>query len=78
MERPVTADDSHASHKRPATVRRALVVGVLVSGTSLLAACTPHQVAQTHPCATPSNRGAPQLAKIGLTPAELKAQAKCT
>jgi hypothetical protein len=77
MEAAVTNDDSPTTHKRATAARRALVACLLVLGTSILAACTPHQVSQVHPCAAPSSRGAPQLPKVGLTPAELKAQAKC-
>jgi hypothetical protein len=46
-------------------------------GVFLLAACTPHHVAVTHPCPAVSTRGAPQLAKVGLTPRELKAHDAC-
>ena len=46
-------------------------------GSTVTAACTPHTVAVKHPCPDLSVRGAVALAKIGLTPDELKAQPHC-
>jgi hypothetical protein len=54
------------------TRRLVFAVGVFV-----VAACTPHHVAVTHPCPAVSSRGAPQLARIGLTPRTLKAHIAC-
>ena len=54
-----------------------VVAAVIVLGTTVTAACTPHTVAQKHPCPDLSVRGAVALAKLGLTPKELKAQAHC-
>jgi hypothetical protein len=50
---------------------------VFASLALVLAACTPHHVAITHPCPAVSTRGAPQLAKVGLTPRQLKAHDAC-
>jgi hypothetical protein len=52
----------------------------------LAAGCSTHNEAVSHPCPTVSkgkavavsNRGKIGLAKIGLTPKELKAQQKCS
>jgi hypothetical protein len=73
----MTNDDSATTPNRASAWRRAVVGCLLVLGTSIVTACTPHRVSQVHPCAAPSSRGASQLPKVGLTPAELKAQAKC-
>ena len=69
---------NHPETGRPRSgPRTMLVAACLVLGTTMTAACTPHTVAQKHPCPDLSLRGAVALAKLGLTPKELKAQEHC-
>jgi hypothetical protein len=57
--------------------RRMLVSALVVLSATVVAGCTSHAVAVKHPCPDLSVRGAIALAKIGLTPKELKLQEKC-
>jgi hypothetical protein len=56
--------------------RRSLIAAVAL--TALVAAgCSTHDEDVRNPCPELSGRGAVALAKLGLTPRELKEQAKC-
>jgi hypothetical protein len=59
------------------TLRNLVIAGSVLLGSSVVAACTPHEVGVKHPCPDLSIRGAVALAKLGLTPDELKAQQHC-
>ncbi len=63
----------------PQPLHRLLLTGVLLTGMVGLAACDHHQVALQDPCAAVAARGAPALAKLGVSPERAKevAQQKC-
>jgi hypothetical protein len=54
-----------------------LVAAAAFLSTVAIAGCSPHTVSQQNPCSEASIRGAIALAKVGLTPKELKLQQKC-
>jgi hypothetical protein len=66
--------------------RRALLGALLVAGTMAATGCTPHRVAVNYKCpgvtahktvVFSSRRGGTGMAKVGVTPAGLKAEQKC-
>ena len=69
-------NDSRAGRRWPGP-RRVLVTALVVSSAAVVAGCEPHTEAVKHPCPDVSVRGATALAKVGLTPKELKLQQKC-
>jgi hypothetical protein len=71
------SNNDSLTERRGPRPRRMLVTALFVLSTAAVAACTPHTVAAKHPCPDLSVRGAIALAKLGLTPEELKLQEKC-
>ena len=65
------------TNKRGRALRNLVIAGSVLLGSTAVAACTPHDVGVKHPCPDLSIRGAVALAKLGLTPDELKAQQHC-
>lgn len=57
--------------------RRLLAVVVVALTTTTVAGCTTHSESVQNPCPELSRRGAIAIAKLGLTPQELKQQEKC-
>jgi hypothetical protein len=53
------------------------LVALALAAGAVATACTPHHEALMNPCPTIAGRGVIALAKIGLSPAELKLQQKC-
>jgi hypothetical protein len=58
--------------------RCALLAALLATAAVALAGCKTHGEAIANPCPTASSPGAPQEAKVGLTPDEQKAQDGCS
>jgi hypothetical protein len=63
----------------PRLFHRLLPTGLLLAGAVGLGACVHHQIAVQDACATVAQRGAPALAKLGVSPERAKevAQQKC-
>jgi hypothetical protein len=59
------------------SVRRLLAAGGVALAAVVVAGCTTHSESVQNPCSELSPRGAIALAKLGLTPDELKQQEKC-
>ena len=70
-------DNHPTTEQRRRTLRNLVLAGSVLLGSSVVAACNPHEVGVKHPCPDLSIRGAVALAKLGLTPDELKAQQHC-
>jgi hypothetical protein len=72
----VANDDSRGAVG--AVRRRPLIAaGVAVLAATALTACRPHDESVQNPCPELSRLGAIAMAKLGLTPLELKQQQKC-
>jgi hypothetical protein len=65
------------AEQRGRALRNLVIAGSVLLGSTVAAACTPHDVGVKHPCPDLSVRGAVALAKLGLTPDELKGQQHC-
>jgi hypothetical protein len=57
--------------------RGLLAVAVVALVTATVAGCTTHTESVQNPCPELSRRGAIAMAKLGLTPQELKQQGRC-
>jgi hypothetical protein len=57
--------------------RRLLAAAVTALTVIAVAGCSTHTESVQNPCPEVSRRGAVALAKLGLTPQELKQQGKC-
>jgi hypothetical protein len=57
--------------------RPLIAFGVAVLAATVLTACRPHDESVQNPCPALSRLGAIAMAKLGLTPLELKQQQKC-
>jgi hypothetical protein len=69
-------DQAARADGRARRARASLIAGIAL--TALVAAgCSTHDEDVRNPCPELSGRGAVALAKLGLTPRELKEQAEC-
>jgi hypothetical protein len=72
-----TGMDHATRADRKSMTGRRLVVAAVALAVLATAGCRPHDESVKNPCPELSPRGAVALAKLGLTPRELKEQARC-
>ena len=68
----MTARASHGTN----STRRSLIAAAVLTAV-VAAGCSTHEEDVQNPCPELSRRGAVALAKLGLTPRELRDQVKC-